>query len=60
MVKACNQILVAVTLVGMAEALTLGAKAGVDPERLFIVEPKSLAPEKNEKFRDSRVDFKIS
>ena len=30
-VKACNQILVAVTLVGMAEALVLGAKAGVDP-----------------------------
>jgi 2-hydroxy-3-oxopropionate reductase len=30
-VKACNQILVAVTLVGMAEALVLGTKAGVDP-----------------------------
>ena len=30
-VKACNQILVAVTLLGMAEALVLGAKAGVDP-----------------------------
>lgn len=30
-VKACNQILVAVTLVGMAEALVLGSKAGVDP-----------------------------
>ncbi|MGI5835410.1 MAG: 2-hydroxy-3-oxopropionate reductase [Chloroflexota bacterium] len=30
-VKACNQILVAVTLVGMGEALVLGAKAGVDP-----------------------------
>ncbi len=30
-VKACNQILVAVTLMGMAEALVLGAKAGVDP-----------------------------
>ena len=27
-VKACNQILVAVTLVGMGEALVLGAKAG--------------------------------
>ena len=30
-VKACNQILVAVQLVGMAEALVLGNKAGVDP-----------------------------
>jgi 2-hydroxy-3-oxopropionate reductase len=30
-VKACNQILVAVQLVGMAEALVLGQKAGVDP-----------------------------
>jgi hypothetical protein len=35
-------------------------KAGVEPDRLFIVEPKSLAPEKNEKFKDSRVEFKIS
>jgi hypothetical protein len=31
----------------------------VEPERIFIVEPKSLAPEKKEKLRDSRVDFKI-
>ena len=30
-VKACNQIQVALNLVGMAEALVLGAKAGVDP-----------------------------
>jgi 2-hydroxy-3-oxopropionate reductase len=30
-VKACNQIQVALNLVGMAEALALGAKAGVDP-----------------------------
>ena len=36
-VKACNQILVAVTLVGMAEALVLGAKAGVDPEKIVQV-----------------------
>jgi 2-hydroxy-3-oxopropionate reductase len=31
-VKACNQIVVGVTLEAMAEALVLGAKAGVDPE----------------------------
>mgnify|MGYP000848167637 FL=1 len=30
-VKACNQIQVALNFVGMAEALVLGAKAGVDP-----------------------------
>jgi hypothetical protein len=35
-------------------------KGGVEPERLFIVDPKSLGPEKNEKFKDSRVEFKIS
>ncbi len=31
----------------------------VEPERIFLVEPKSLAPEKKEKVRDSRVDFRI-
>ncbi len=31
----------------------------VQPERVFLVEPKSLAPEKKEKVRDSRVDFRI-
>jgi len=30
-VKACNQIQVALNLMGMAEALVMGAKAGVDP-----------------------------
>lgn len=30
-VKVCNQIQVALNIVGMAEALVLGAKAGVDP-----------------------------
>ena len=31
----------------------------VEPERVFILEPKSLAPEKKEKVKDSRVDFKL-
>jgi hypothetical protein len=31
----------------------------VEPERVFILEPKSLAPEKKEKVRGSRVDFKL-
>lgn len=36
-VKACNQIQVALNLVGMAEALVLGAKAGVDPAIIIKV-----------------------
>ncbi len=31
----------------------------VESERIFILEPKSLLPEKNEKLKDSRVDFKL-
>jgi 2-hydroxy-3-oxopropionate reductase len=36
-VKACNQVLVAVTIAGVCEALTLGAKAGVDPAKIVQV-----------------------
>jgi len=32
----------------------------VEPERLFIVEPKGLTPEKKDKVKDSRVEFKIA
>jgi hypothetical protein len=31
----------------------------IEPERIFILEPKSLAPAKKEKIKDSRVDFKL-
>ncbi len=31
----------------------------VDPGRIFLVEPKSLSPEKKEKLKDSRVDFRL-
>ena len=31
----------------------------VEPERIFLVEPKTLQPEKKEKLRDSRVDFRL-
>ncbi|HWQ69081.1 MAG TPA: DUF748 domain-containing protein, partial [Patescibacteria group bacterium] len=31
----------------------------VEPERLFIIEPKSLAPEKRNELKQSRVDFRI-
>lgn len=36
-VKACNQIQVALSFVGMAEAFVLGAKAGVDPAIILNV-----------------------
>ncbi len=36
-VKACNQIQVALNFVGLAEALVLGAKAGVDPAVIIKV-----------------------
>ncbi len=36
-VKACNQIQVALNFVGMAEALVMGTKAGVDPEIIIKV-----------------------
>ena len=31
----------------------------IQPERIFVVEPKSLAPEKKESLKDSRVNFKL-
>jgi 2-hydroxy-3-oxopropionate reductase len=42
-VKACNQVLVAVTIAGVSEALTLGAKAGVDPAKVVEVLSGGLA-----------------
>jgi 2-hydroxy-3-oxopropionate reductase len=41
--KACNQILVAVTIEAVSEALVLASKAGVDPERLIQVLSGGLA-----------------
>jgi pyruvate dehydrogenase complex dehydrogenase (E1) component len=31
----------------------------VTPDRVFIIEPKTLSPEKKEKLKDSRIDFKL-
>ena len=42
-VKACNQVLVAVTIAGVSEALVLGAKAGVDPIKIVQVLSSGLA-----------------
>ena len=42
-VKVCNQILVAVTIAGVAEALTLGRKAGVEPSIIVQVLSAGLA-----------------
>lgn len=42
-VKACNQVLVAVTIAGVSEALTMGAKAGVDPLKIVQVLSGGLA-----------------
>lgn len=42
-VKACNQVLVAVTLMGVSEALVLGTKAGVDPDVIVDVLSGGLA-----------------
>jgi uncharacterized protein involved in outer membrane biogenesis/flagellar motor protein MotB len=37
----------------------LVASGKVEPGRIFLVEPKTLPPERKEKLRDSRVDFRI-
>jgi len=31
----------------------------VEPGRIFLVEPKTLPPERKEKLRDSRIDYRI-
>ncbi|MCC6312631.1 MAG: 2-hydroxy-3-oxopropionate reductase [Thermomicrobiales bacterium] len=42
-VKACNQIVVAINYAAVSEALVLGAKAGVDPEKVVQVLSGGLA-----------------
>jgi 2-hydroxy-3-oxopropionate reductase len=42
-VKACNQIVVALTIEGLAEALALGTRAGVEPETILDVLGAGLA-----------------
>jgi 2-hydroxy-3-oxopropionate reductase len=45
-VKACNQVVVAVTIAAVSEALVLGSKAGVDPARILDVLGGGLAANK--------------
>lgn len=45
-VKACNQVAVAVNFAAASEALVLGAKAGVDPEKIIQVLNGGLAASK--------------
>jgi 2-hydroxy-3-oxopropionate reductase len=42
-VKACNQVVVALTYAAVSEALVLGSKAGVDPEKIVQVLSGGLA-----------------
>ncbi|CAA9578366.1 MAG: 2-hydroxy-3-oxopropionate reductase [uncultured Thermomicrobiales bacterium] len=42
-VKMCNQIAVAINLAGVSEALVLGARAGVDPQKIIEVLSGGLA-----------------
>jgi hypothetical protein len=37
----------------------LAGSGKVEPGRIFLVEPKTLPPERKETLRDSRVDFRI-
>jgi 2-hydroxy-3-oxopropionate reductase len=45
-VKACNQVVVAVTIAAVSEALVLGSKAGVEPDRILDVLGGGLAANK--------------
>jgi 2-hydroxy-3-oxopropionate reductase len=42
-VKACNQVLVAITIAGLSEALVLGGKLGVDADIIMDVLSRGLA-----------------
>jgi len=32
----------------------------IEPERIFIIQPKSLSPERRETVKDSRVDLRLA
>jgi 2-hydroxy-3-oxopropionate reductase len=52
-VKACNQVVVAITIAAVSEALVLGSKAGVDPEQILDVLGGGMAANKVMEMRRS-------
>jgi hypothetical protein len=44
---------------GMSVKDAISKSGKVEPERIFILEPKSLSAEKKEKLKDSRVELKL-
>ena len=52
-VKACNQVVVAITIAAVSEALVLGSKAGVEPEKILDVLGGGLAGNKVMEMRRS-------
>ena len=52
-VKACNQVVVAITIAAVSEALVLGSKAGVDPEQILDVLGGGMAQNKVVEMRRS-------
>ncbi len=52
-VKACNQVVVAITIAAVSEALVLGSKAGVEPDKILDVLGGGLAGNKVMEMRRS-------
>jgi 2-hydroxy-3-oxopropionate reductase len=52
-VKACNQVVVGITIAAVSEALVLGSKAGVEPEKILDVLGGGLAANKVMEMRRS-------
>ena len=53
-VKACNQVVVAITIAAVSEALVLGSKAGVDPKQILDVLGGGMAANKVMEMRGSK------
>ncbi|MCA9878768.1 MAG: NAD(P)-dependent oxidoreductase, partial [Thermomicrobiales bacterium] len=54
-VKACNQVMVATAYAGLSEALVLGQRAGVDPEKILEVLGGGLAASRVLELRGARM-----
>jgi 2-hydroxy-3-oxopropionate reductase len=51
-VKACNQVVVALVIEAVAEAIVLGSKAGVAPDRVVEVLSGGLASSKAQEIKE--------